>query len=279
MTNIATATALLLTLLAATAAGGRCALAQSSGSVVEFETPVAASPPLQGFLRLPHRTGPSPAVVLLHSCNGNWKRIDERWGRLIASWGYVTLAVDSSSKSTCSNAAAELAFDAYRALDYLVRQSAVDPARVAALGFSQGGWLALSSVERGPTERFSINKFRAAIGFYPPCRMLGGNMTVPSLILVGDRDDWALANDCRKLADGNDDLGVSRQKGQGIPIKLIVLPGAYHGFDAPNLATPKSLYGHHLEFSQAATDLSVTALREFLGATLDDKATAKETVK
>jgi dienelactone hydrolase len=277
--NIASAAVLFLTLLAAIGAGSRGATAQSSGSVVELETPLAASPPLHGFLRVPNRAGNSPAVVLLHSCNGDFRRIDERWGRLIASWGYVTLAVDSSLKSTCGNAASELAFDAYRALDYLVQQSFVDPARVVALGFSQGGWLALSSVERGPTERFSTNKFRAAIGFYPPCRLLGGNMTVPSLVLVGEFDDWALANDCRKLVEGNDDLGVSRQKGQGIPIKLIVLPGAHHGFDAPNLAIPKSLHGHHLEFSQSATDLSVTAVREFLDAMIGDQGKAKGTVK
>jgi dienelactone hydrolase len=274
VTNIAKAAALLLCLLAASTEGSHGALAQSSGSIVELETPLAASPPLHGFLRLPNRAGPWPAIVLLHSCNGNFRRLDERWGRLIASWGYVTLAVDSSLKSTCGNAAAELAFDAYRALDYLVQQSSVDAARVAALGFSQGGWLALSSVERGPTERFSTHKFRAAIGFYPPCRLLGGNMTVPSLILVGERDDWASADDCRKLAEGNDDYGVSRQKGGGVPIKLIVLPGAYHAFDAPR-NTPISFLGHHLEYSQSATDLSVIAVREFLDATIGDKGTVK----
>lgn len=279
MRNIASAAALVLTILATSAAGGGGARAQSSGAVVELETPLAASPPLQGFLRLPNRAANSPAVVLLHSCNGDWRRLDERWGRLIASWGYVTLAVDSSLKSTCGNVASQLAFDAYRALDYLVQQSFVDPARVVALGFSQGGWLALSSVERGPTERFSTNKFRAAIGFYPPCRMLGGNMTVPSLVLVGELDDWALANDCRNLAEGKDDYGVSRLKGEGVPIKLVVLPGAHHGFDAPNLATPKILRGHHLEFSQSATDLSVTAVREFLDATIGDKGIARGIVK
>ena len=53
--------------------------------------------------------GPSPAVVLLHGCNGNWQRIDERWGKRIASWGYVTLTVDSFGprgiKSTCNDGA------------------------------------------------------------------------------------------------------------------------------------------------------------------------------
>ena len=50
--------------------------------------------------------GPSPAVVLLHSCNGDWRRLDERWGKRIASWGYVTLTVDRFGprgiNSTCT---------------------------------------------------------------------------------------------------------------------------------------------------------------------------------
>ena len=87
-------------------------------------------------------------MVLLHGCDGNWQRLDQRWGKRIASWGYVTLTVDSFGprgiQNTCSSGApADLAFDAYRALNFLVRQPFVDPARIAALGFSQGGWLTL----------------------------------------------------------------------------------------------------------------------------------------
>jgi len=268
--------AALLFVLPGTAGG---AAAQPAGSVVELESPVATSRALQGLLRLPVRTGTSPAVVLLHSCNGNWRRLDERWGRVIASWGYVTLAVDSSLNSNCRNAAIELAQDAYRALNFLVRHPAVDPARIAALGFSQGGWLALSSVERGSIEQTATNKFRAAIAFYPPCRQFKDNMTVPTLILVGELDDWSTARECRNLVEGRDDYGISRNPGQGVAIKLIVLPGAYHGFDAPNNAGAVSFLGHRLEFNQAATDQSVAALREFLTLTIGDEKKARETAK
>src|SRR5882724_4234889 len=124
---------------------GTAASSQSSARIVEFESPLASPQPLQGYLRQPNSAGPSPAAVLLHSCNGNWQRLDERWGKRIASWGYVTLTVDSFGprglKNTCSSGApVDLVRDAYRALNFLVRQPFVDPARVAVLGFSQGAW-------------------------------------------------------------------------------------------------------------------------------------------
>jgi dienelactone hydrolase len=161
-----------------------------------------------------------------------------------------------------------LAFDAYRALSFLVQQPFVDPTRVAALGFSQGAWQVLTSVERGIVEQTSPNKFRAAVAFYPSCLGLKGNMTVPTLILIGELDDWTPAKECRNMVDGRDDWGISRQKGQGIPIKLVIYPGAYHAFDASNLKTPIQLLGHHLEFNQSATDQSIEALHEFLDATI-----------
>ena len=130
------------------------------------------------------------------------------------------------------------------------------------VGFSQGALLALLSVERSQIERSAKEKFRAAIGFYPPCLGLKGNMTVPTLILIGELDDWTPAQECRNLAEGRDDWGISREKGQGFPIEITVYPGAYHDFDIPHFRTPEKLLGHHLEFNEEARDRSVDALAE-----------------
>jgi dienelactone hydrolase len=214
-------------------------------------------------------------VVLLHGCNGNWGQLDERWGKRIASWGYVTLTVDSFGprglKSCGDSPAHHLILDAYPALNFLARHPLVDPARVAVLGFANGGRVALMSVEHGVMEQASPNKFHAAIAFYPPCKNFTGNMTVPTLILIGERDDVTPAEECRKMADGRDTWGVSRQKRNNIPVKLIVYPDAHHAFDGPNFTTPARLLDHHLEFSQTATDQSIVALREFLDATIGSK--------
>jgi dienelactone hydrolase len=227
---------------------------------------------LRGYLRRPDRAGPSPAVVLLHGCGGFPEPLDENWGVRIAAWGYVALTVDSFGprglKNTCGHgaSASDTALDPYQALKFLVRQEYVDPKRVVVLGFSQGGWLGLSSVERGPVEAAAENKFVAAAAFYPVCIAVKGPMTVPTLILIGESDDWTPADACRKLADGNDDLGMSRQKGDGPAVRLIVYPNAYHGFDLPYFKVPIKYFGHHHEYNKTATDQASEALREFLSS-------------
>lgn len=259
-----------------TASIAQCPAAESPPIVVEIESPLASPHPLQGYLRQPGNAGPSPAVVLLHSCNGNWTRIDQRWGKRIASWGYAALTVDSFGPRGLKNCGdnppndffLDLAKDSYRALSFLARDPLIDPARVAVLGFASGGQVALMSVERGPVQLTSPNKFRAAVAFYPPCAPFKGDMTVPTLILIGERDDVTPAEECRKMVDGRDGWGISRQKDRGAPIRLIVYPDAYHGFDVPNFTTPTNILGHHLEFNQSASDQSIVALREFLDATI-----------
>ncbi|MCC8983317.1 dienelactone hydrolase family protein [Bradyrhizobium acaciae] len=247
--------------------------AEIAPRLVEFESPLAGPQALQGYLRLPDGPGPSPAVVLLHGCGGGWRGIDERWGKRLAEWGYVALTIDRFGTRDIPSACTDglplsTLYDAYRALNYLVGQPSVDPSRVAVLGFSQGATLALLAVERGQIERSSKDKFRAAIGFYPPCGGVKGSMTVPTLILIGELDDWAPANACRNLAEGRDDWGMARDKDNGIPIAITVYPGAYHDFDVPSFHTPQMLLGHHVEFNESARDQSVDALRKFLYSTI-----------
>lgn len=266
--NLVRATAVVTALLTGSAAANLAAAAETA-SVVDFETPLSRPQPLQGYLRQPPGAGPSPVVVLLHGCAGSAEELDRRWGQRIAGWGYVTLTVDSFGprglKNTCgSGAPVDLAFDAHRALGYLVQQSYVDPARIAVLGFSQGAWQALSSVEHSVLGLLVPNKFRAAIGFYPNCSGFKGNMTVPTLILIGELDDWTPAPECRNMVEGRDDWGISRQKGQGVPIKLIVYPGAYHSFDRQGLTAPVQYLGHHIEYNPAATEQAISAVQEFL---------------
>lgn len=179
MTNFASIVALLAALPIWGAGMSLALAADTAPRLIEFESPLAGPQALQGLLRLPDDPGPSPAVVLLHGCGGGWRGLDERWGKRLAEWGYVTLTVDRFGTRGITSACTgglppSTLHDAYRALNFLTGKSSVDPSRVAVVGFSQGAMLALLSVERGQIERSATEKFRAAIGFYPPCLGLKG---------------------------------------------------------------------------------------------------------
>ena len=195
-------------------------------------------------------------------------------GARISSWGYVTLTIDSFGPRGIKNCdrgnadQSDLVFDAYRGLNFLIQKRFIDPKRAVIVGFAAGGWQTLAAVERGAIEQASGSKFRAAVAFYPPCRGFKGIMTVPTLILIGERDEFAGVDGCRKMAAGEDDMGISRQKGEGAPVRLIAYPGAYFGFDRPGLKSAIWHLGHRLEFNQSAADQSSEALRAFLNSTV-----------
>jgi dienelactone hydrolase len=156
----------------------------------------------------------------------------------------------------------ELADDVYRGLNLLVARKLVDPERVFVLGFGRGGSLAFAAVDRGDIVQRARHRFRAAIAFYPPCGDVKGFMTAPTLVIIGALDKKLDA--CRKLAEGEDDMGISRERGAGADIKLFVLPDAYSGFDLPAFQKPVDALGLHIEYSKAATEQAKEVLRQFL---------------
>ena len=251
----------------------RCSSAQQPAPPSEpvwFDSVVASATPvsMQGYLRRSAGPGPFAAVVLMHGCGGGAEEVDWNWGVRIAAWGYVTLTIDRHAprglKNACGgNLHPDARSDATRALDFLVRQPYVDPQRVIVVGFSQGGMLALSSIEHSPQERSSANKFRAAAAFYPICSFVRGPVAAPALILIGEKDDWTPADACRRLVAGESEYGMSREKGDGPPIRLIVYPGAYHSFDRPDIQ-PVRYLGHQLAYDRSAADQASDALRDFL---------------
>jgi dienelactone hydrolase len=232
---------------------------------------------LKGFLRRPEGAGRFPAVVLLPACGEYAQPLDEDWGARLSSWGYVTLTIDGFGPrgiTQCGHGISDdpdLTLDAYRGLNFLVSKKFVDSKRVAVVGFAWGAMQTLSAVEHGAIERAFEHKFRAAAAFFPLCGGFKGNMTVPTLILIGERDDMDTAEACRKMAAGEDAMGVSRQKGQGAPVRLVVYPDAHFAFDLPVLRSPTWYRGHHVEFNKSAADQSSAALREFFHATVEGK--------
>ncbi|HLX97289.1 MAG TPA: dienelactone hydrolase family protein, partial [Roseiarcus sp.] len=157
-------------------------------------------------------------------------------------------------KETCAVDFQPALDDAYGALAWLSRLSDVDPARIAAVGFSQGGDTALKIAAGG-----GAPGFRVAAAFYPPCANVGGaRLKIPTLILVGARDDVTPAADCAGL--------VSRQA-PGMA-KLVVYPGAAHAFDLPEFGAGTKVMGMTLAYDRNAASRSWAELRAFLAGRL-----------
>jgi dienelactone hydrolase len=149
--------------------------------------------------------------------------------------------------------------DAYGALAWLARQPFVDANRIAVLGFSAGGVATLSIAELRDFELFENegeHAFKAAVALYPACRS-DNALRIPTLILIGELDDWSPAAECRAT--------TARRTG-GSPVKLIVYPGTYHAFDAPRPG--RRYFGHGLEYNVAAAEAATEETRWFLAEQL-----------
>lgn len=252
-----------------------------SAGRVPCGSPLCAQPKapdtISGTLRRPRGDGPFPALVLLHGCGGGRLQSRAEW---LTSAGYVTLVVDSFSQrgidNVCFDSAAyfggrqayaklsvqERALDAYGGLRYLANLPYVDRQRIGLVGWSHGGGAALQTVwfnnEGFYWRRDDPLKFRAVVSYYPNCAKLLANdddFYAPTMVLVGDLDDWSTPNAC-------EDLGRAYLGGDQ-PVDVRIMPGAYHGFDCASC--PRRYYkGHLLEGNPAAARTSRQLVTAFL---------------
>jgi dienelactone hydrolase len=241
-----------LLLIGATISSCLTAGAGQAGALIEFPNVSEQSQPtrLLGYLTHPDGTGPFPDVVVLHGCSG-FSATSAGIADRLKLLGYVALTVDSlgprHSSSECGHFFIGQVIDAYAALRYLSQQPFVDPDRIAVLGNSMGGSSASYAVERGAIEKMFARRFRGAIAYYPWCRGHSAIMSAPTLILIGEADDWNPAAACREM--------VAQPHDDGARVDLYVYPGAYHGFNFRNysLASAFSATGSNITSSPPRT--------------------------
>lgn len=216
---------------------------------------------LVGYLFEPttRRSGPVPAIVLLHGRAGAYSSLahgkytaatlskrHKEWGEHWASRGYVALLVDSFGprgypqgfpKGSYDDRPQEVSeqtvrpLDAYGALRYLRGRSNVQPDRIGVQGWSNGAMTVLVTIStRSPGIKNPSREtgFRAALAEYPGCGMdaIKGEYHnyAPLLMMVASADEEVSPRICEKFAE---------KAKESNSLELVVYEGAGHNFDDP----------------------------------------------
>ncbi len=237
--------------------------------LIEPGKPVASDSTVTGYLFRPAGSGPFPAVILIHGCNGlDWQLPNRpgwvllrRYAQRYADRGYIALVLDSFGPrgvtNICGNPRAvsfgRRAWDVYSAARMLAERPDVDRQRLVLQGDSHGGSTTLLAIENGRWH--GRQHFAAAIAWYPGCFPLNG-VTTPLLILIGENDDWTPADRCKAMVNG---LPTTDRP----EVTLRTYPGATHAYDFP-LPTRTNSLGHHMAYDLEATTDSWATIDAFL---------------
>jgi dienelactone hydrolase len=228
----------------------------------------------------PAGTARVPAVAIFHGCGGVGVN-NTRMAGLLRDWGYAALVVDSFSARRMTDVcgrhwptqadADKRVQDIDASLAWLARQDAVDAGRLAFMGYSYGGGVALLRAfqDREP-------RARAAVLVYPDCG-LGGPLgedprpRQPTLFAMGALDDWTPAVQCKPFID---EVKMRREW-----VEAHVYAGAHHSFDAlglpvryldgvGNRSKPGGCCGAHYGANEAAWKAFVDDVKAFLASRL-----------
>jgi dienelactone hydrolase len=242
---------------------------QQRRAIERGEMAVDTTGAIQGYLSKPDGDGPFPAVIYLHGCSGLNPAARKRFSELLTGWGYVALAVDSFAtrglEEACDRPMPDRQADAWGALLYLSKLPFVDQGRIAVVGSSQGGIVALRLASTRDVKLFDIPDgldLKIAVAFYPRCGVASEQLAIPTLILIGELDDWTPAQNCQQW--------MALRKARGAPVKLVVYPGAYHAFDFPGLGGGLWRFGHWLKYDAEAARSATAELHDFLAAHLSN---------
>jgi dienelactone hydrolase len=201
---------------------------------------------LHAQLYRPDGNGPFPSVIALHGCDGLAGRSEpvllryRDWAEQLLKAGEAVLLPDSYGSrelgSQCHTresrvlARRDRVADIMASRQWLVEQPWAARDRISLLGWANGASAVLWAVRPQLSWRNVEPDFRSAIAFYPDCRLasgLGWSARVPTLVLIGARDDISSPPACRQMIEG--------ARGRSALARIVVYPDAYHDFDRANL--------------------------------------------
>jgi dienelactone hydrolase len=200
---------------------------------------------LHAQLYKPDGDGPFPVVIALHGCGGlaghsepvqpryrDWAEQLLRGGKAVLlpeSYGSRELGPQCRINERQVRARRERVADIMASRQWLEQQPWAARDRISLLGWANGASALLWAVRPQLSSHHVEPDFRSAIAFYPDCRIssgLGWSARVPTLLLIGAKDDVSSPPACRQMVDG--------ARGRSALARIVVYPGAYHDFDREN---------------------------------------------
>jgi dienelactone hydrolase len=201
---------------------------------------------LHAQLYKPDGDGPFPTVIALHGCGGLAGHSEpvlpryRDWSQQLLKTGHAVLLPDSYGSRELGpqcrvnerhvRARRERVADITAARQWLAQQPWAAHDRISLIGWANGASALLWAVRPQLSSRGTQPDFRSAIAFYPDCRIssgLGWSARVPTLLLIGAKDDVSSPPACRQMVDG--------ARGRSALTRIVVYPSAYHDFDRANL--------------------------------------------
>ena len=203
---------------------------------------------LHAQLFKPDGEGPFPTVIALHGCGGLGGHSEpvlpryHDWAEQLLKTGHAVLLPDSYGSREVGpqcqirererrvQARRERVADITASRLWLAQQSWVARDRISLVGWANGASALLWAVRPQLSSKSGEADFRSAVAFYPDCRAssgLGWSARVPTLVLIGAKDDVTPPAACRQMVDG--------AHGRSALARIIVYPDASHDFDRANL--------------------------------------------
>ncbi|MEW6602262.1 MAG: dienelactone hydrolase family protein [Nitrospirota bacterium] len=214
-----------------------------------------------------NKKGRRPGIIVVHEWWGQNDQVRRR-ADMLAGLGYTALVVDMFGNGRVANnseEAAELAKEVsgnadlrrsrfMAAMDFLRKQETVDPEKIAAVGYSFGGYVVLQEVLDGADLRGAVSFYGGVLVNMPDTP---GSVKGKILLLQGEKD-WYVTQ--QMITQFKTDM-----KKTGADYEIITFKDAEHGYSNPESDALALKYGGmHIKYNEEADRKSWDDMRKFL---------------